>query len=93
MDGQYVRAASLFVKVADRLVDDRFPGCLQLALRDLRLFEGAMADAARWTGITVADLDTSPGEVPARFHRRNDRPRGLVARQSDHMLVCIKQAY
>ncbi|HSZ42539.1 MAG TPA: FUSC family protein [Trebonia sp.] len=65
MDGQYVRSASLFAKVADRLQDGGLPSRLQLALHDLQLFDGAMAEAARWAGIPVADLDTSPGEVRA----------------------------
>ncbi len=63
--GQYVRSASLFAKVADTLPDDGLPSRLQLALHDLQLFDGAMAEAARWAGIPVADLDTSPGQVPA----------------------------
>ena len=54
MDGQYVRSASLFANVADRL-------------HDLQLFDSAMAEAAPRAGIPVADLDTSPGEVPARL--------------------------
>jgi hypothetical protein len=65
MHRRYVRSASLFAKVADGLQDDGLPSRLQLALHDLQLFDGAMAEAARWAGVPVADLDTCPGEVPA----------------------------
>jgi uncharacterized membrane protein YccC len=67
MDRQYVRSASLFAKAADRLHDGGLPSRLQLALHDLQLFDGAMAEAARWAGIPVADPGTGPGEVPARL--------------------------
>jgi Fusaric acid resistance protein-like len=67
MDRQYVRSASLFARAADRLHDGGLPSRLQLALHDLQLFDGAMAEAARWADIPVADPGTSPGEVPARL--------------------------
>jgi hypothetical protein len=63
--GQYVRSASLFAKVADTLGDDDLPSRPQLAFHDLQLFDSAMAEAARWVGVPVADLDTSPGATPA----------------------------
>ena len=31
-----------------------------LALRDLQLLDGALAEAARWAGVPVTDLDTVP---------------------------------
>jgi hypothetical protein len=31
----------------------------QLALRDLQLLDGALAEAARWVGVTLTDLDTA----------------------------------
>ena len=30
----------------------------RLALRDLQLLDGALAEAARWAGVPVTDLDT-----------------------------------
>jgi hypothetical protein len=51
----YVRSASLFARVADRLPDDAPLSRPQLALRDLELLDDAMADAARWVGVSVGD--------------------------------------
>jgi hypothetical protein len=52
-------AASLFALVADAL-PDRVPTTRpQLALRDLQLLDGAFAQAARWAGVPVTDLDTT----------------------------------
>jgi hypothetical protein len=50
----YVRSASLFARVADRLPDDAPLSRPQLALRDLELLDGALAEAARWTGVSVS---------------------------------------
>jgi hypothetical protein len=59
---EYVRSASLFARVADTLPDQSVISRPQLALRDLELLDGALAEAARWAGVAVTDLDT----VPAR---------------------------
>jgi len=56
--GQYVRSASLFARVADALPDQSVTSRPQLALRDLQLLDGALAEAARWAGVPVTDLDT-----------------------------------
>ena len=56
----YVRSASLFARVADRLPDDAPLSRPQLALRDLELLDGALAEAARWAGVPV-----SPAESPS----------------------------
>jgi uncharacterized membrane protein YgaE (UPF0421/DUF939 family) len=57
---QYVRSASLFARVADELPGDPLTSRPQLALRDLQLLDGALAEAARWAGLQVTDLDTVP---------------------------------
>jgi uncharacterized membrane protein YgaE (UPF0421/DUF939 family) len=51
----YVRSASLFARVADRLPDDAPLSRPQLALRDLELLDGALAEAARWAGVPVSE--------------------------------------
>ena len=57
---QYVRSASLFERVADQLPGQPLTSRAQLALRDLQLLDGALAEAARWAGVPVTDLDTVP---------------------------------
>ena len=56
--GQYVRSASLFARVADTLPGHTLTSRPRLALRDLQLLDGALAEAARWAGVPVTDLDT-----------------------------------
>jgi uncharacterized membrane protein YgaE (UPF0421/DUF939 family) len=56
---QYVRSASLFAHVADTLPGPPLTSRPQLALRDLQLLDGALAEAARWAGVPVTDLDTA----------------------------------
>jgi hypothetical protein len=60
----YVRSASLFAHVADILPDRELTTPAQLAMRDLQLLDGALAEAARWAGVTVSDLDTATGRSP-----------------------------
>ena len=55
---QYVRSASLFARVADALPGEPFISRPQLALRDVQLLDGALAEAARWADVPVTDLDT-----------------------------------
>jgi uncharacterized membrane protein YccC len=55
--GGYVRSASLFARVADRLPDDAPLSRPQLALRDLELLDGALAEAARWAGVPVSEAE------------------------------------
>jgi uncharacterized membrane protein YgaE (UPF0421/DUF939 family) len=55
---QYVRSASLFASIADGLPDQELTSRPQLALRDLQLLDGALANAAGWAGVPVTDLDT-----------------------------------
>ena len=55
---QYVRSASLFARVADALPGEPLTSRAQLALRDMQLLDGALAEAARWAGVPVTDLDT-----------------------------------
>jgi hypothetical protein len=57
---QYVRSASLFARVADALPGEPLTSRPQLALRDAQLLDGALAEAARWAGVPVTDLDTVP---------------------------------
>ncbi len=58
---RYVRAASLFAVAADMLPEHVPTTSPQLALRDLQLLDGAFAEAARWAGVPVTDLDTTAG--------------------------------
>jgi hypothetical protein len=51
----YVRSASLFAQVADMLPDDAPLSRPQLALRDLQLLDGALAEAARWADVPVTE--------------------------------------
>ena len=53
----YVRSASRFAHVADRLPDDAPLSRPQLALRDLQLLDGALAEAARWAGVPVSQAE------------------------------------
>jgi hypothetical protein len=55
----YVRAASLFERVADALPEHVPTTSPQLALGDLQLLDGAFAEAARWASVPVTDLDTA----------------------------------
>jgi hypothetical protein len=57
-DRPYVRSASLFARIADALPGELLTSRPQLALRDLQLLDGAFAEAARWAGVPVTDLDT-----------------------------------
>ena len=57
---RYVRSASLFARVADGLPGEPLTSRPQLALRDAQLLDGALAEAARWAGVPVTDLDTAP---------------------------------
>jgi len=65
----YVRSASRFAHIADTLPSGS-PSRTWLALRDLQLLDGALAQAAQRAGIQVTDLDTTrptaarPAEVP-----------------------------
>jgi len=56
--GHYVRSASLFARIADQLPEQEYTSPPQLALRDLQLLDSALAEAARWAGVPVTDLDT-----------------------------------
>jgi hypothetical protein len=53
-----VRSASLFASVADAIPEQQATSRPQLALRDLELIDGALAEAARWAGVPITDLDT-----------------------------------
>jgi uncharacterized membrane protein YgaE (UPF0421/DUF939 family) len=54
---RYVRSARLFAHVADLLPDDAPLSRPQLALRDLQLLDGALAEAARWAGVPVSQAE------------------------------------
>ncbi|HEX4257961.1 MAG TPA: FUSC family protein, partial [Streptosporangiaceae bacterium] len=63
--GEYVRSASRFAHVANTLAGSSLaaPSLASrpwLALRDLQLLDGALAETARWAGVPVTDLDTAP---------------------------------
>jgi hypothetical protein len=69
---QYVRSASLFARVGDALPGDPLTSRPHLALRDLQLLDSAFAEAARWAGVRVTDLDTVPPltDSPGQLARR-----------------------
>jgi hypothetical protein len=54
---RYVRSASLFARVADRLPATSPLSRPQLALRDLQLLDGALAEAAGWAGVPVSQAE------------------------------------
>jgi hypothetical protein len=58
-----VRSASLFARVADTLPGEPLTSRLHLALRDLQLLDGALAEAARWADVPVTDLDCTARQV------------------------------
>jgi uncharacterized membrane protein YgaE (UPF0421/DUF939 family) len=57
---EYVRSASRFAHVANSLPSPSPASRPWLALRDLQLLDGALAEAARWADVPVTDLDTAP---------------------------------
>jgi hypothetical protein len=61
--GEYVRSASRFAHVANSLPGPALASRPWLALRDLQLLDGALAEAARWAGVPVTDLDTAPVRI------------------------------
>ena len=77
---QYVRSASLFARVADVLPGQPPTSRPHLALRDLQLLDGALAEAARWAGVGVTDLDTTgQGTCEGANGRSGGRPLGIRA--------------
>jgi uncharacterized membrane protein YgaE (UPF0421/DUF939 family) len=67
---QYVRSASLFARIADTLPGPSGISRPWLALRDLQLLDGALAQAAHRAGLDVTDLDTTPVTRGAEDRRR-----------------------
>jgi hypothetical protein len=55
---EYLRSAVLFDEVATSLDERDYLAPIQLALRDLQLIDGAMAQAAKAVGLPVRGLDT-----------------------------------
>jgi uncharacterized membrane protein YgaE (UPF0421/DUF939 family) len=55
----YVRAASLFDRVASELPEPELSSPVQLALLDLQMIDAALAEIARLAGLAIADLDTT----------------------------------
>jgi len=66
-DVTYTRSSALF-EWAEHQLDERpgIPDGSQLALRDLKLIDGAMARTAEVIGLHIADYDTSAGSPGAR---------------------------
>jgi hypothetical protein len=61
----YVRSASRFARIADTLPASSPVSRPRLALRDLQLLDGALAEAATRAGVRVTDLDTAPAAQDA----------------------------
>jgi hypothetical protein len=68
---EYVRSASRFAHIADTLPASSPVSRPRLALRDLQLLDGALAEAAARAGVRVTDLDTDPDTAleAAQDHR------------------------
>jgi hypothetical protein len=63
--GTYTRSASLFDLIGRRLATPgRDAGNSHLALRDLRLIDGALAELAGALGMDIASYDTGPAADP-----------------------------
>jgi hypothetical protein len=62
-DARYVRSASLLSRAATRLSSASWSTPAELALRDLQLIDGSAAEAGRWAGVAVTDLDTDVGAL------------------------------
>ena len=66
--GTYTRSASLFDLVEQRLAaPENDNGDGHLALRDLRLIDGALAELAVALDLHITSYDTGPADDPARF--------------------------
>ena len=62
---EYVRSASRFARVADTLPGPSPVSRPWLALRDLQLLDGALAEAAHFAGVRVTDPGTASGSGTA----------------------------
>ncbi len=60
LSATYVRSASRFARIAGTLPASSPVSRPRLALRDLQLLDGALAEAATRAGVRVTDLDTAP---------------------------------
>jgi uncharacterized membrane protein YccC len=64
--GTYTRSASLFDRAERRLTGPRGKvGQGRLAVHDLRLLDGALAELARVLGMDITSYDTGPADDPA----------------------------
>lgn len=76
---RYVRSASLFARVADALPrQSSLMSRPQLALRDLQLLDGALAETAHWAEVPVTDLDTA-SPMPTTAATSKPGPPGSAA--------------
>jgi hypothetical protein len=75
-DVTYTRSSALF-EWAEHQLDERFADDGRLALRDLKLIDGAMARTAEIMGLSIADYDTSAAPpVMTAPATRNDGSEG-----------------
>jgi hypothetical protein len=79
----YSRSASLFDLVEQRLASPwSKSGKADLALRDLRLIDGALAELAAALGMDVTSYDTGPADDPAPSTAPPDASSGPASSES-----------
>jgi Fusaric acid resistance protein-like len=79
----YVRSASRFARIADTLPASSPVSRPRLALRDLQLLDGALAEAATRAGVRVTDLDTAPGDLDTAPADLDSAPADLDSAPAD----------
>jgi len=80
--GTYTRSASLFDLIEQRLAaPGSNAGSGYLALRDLRLIDGALAELAEALGVDITSYDTGPASNPVPSAGRPAQPSLLQVRR------------
>jgi hypothetical protein len=64
------QGSALFGHIRGTLADPELTSPVQLALRELQVLDSVLAEAARWVGVSVNDLDTIPGRAPRDMSAR-----------------------
>jgi hypothetical protein len=81
----YTRSSALFDRAERRLEDRSAPaGPAQLAIRDLKLIDGTMAQLAELLGLAITDYDTEPAGGTARLSGR------VLTQAGDHPVPGVR---
>ena len=88
----YVRSASRFARIADTLPASSPVSRPRLALRDLQLLDGALAEAAARAGVRVTDLDTTPADLDTTRPTRTPLPSAADWAQVGPLAVVVEDA-